>query len=53
LPTCKADELATVFGPVEDFLFEDADAANALRYRNNSGGLHRETLSITEGGAVC
>jgi hypothetical protein len=46
LPTCNAKELDTVFGPVEYFLLEDEGANTALRFRNNSGVLHQEKLTL-------
>jgi Domain of unknown function (DUF4123) len=45
LPTCNAKELATVFGPVEEFLLEGEDAKTALRFRDNSGVLQQEKLT--------
>jgi len=48
LPTCNAEELATVFGPVESYLLEDEDAKTALRFRNNSGALKQAKVSLTQ-----
>jgi hypothetical protein len=48
LPTCNSKELATVFGPVEEFLLEGEDAKTALRFRNNSGILQQKKLTIME-----
>lgn len=39
LPTCRADELGTVFGPVEFFLMEAEETANILEFRNQRGVL--------------
>jgi hypothetical protein len=47
LPTCTADELNTVFGPVEYYLLEDQDAGTALRFRNAGGHLHQEKITLT------
>jgi Domain of unknown function (DUF4123) len=44
LPTCTAQELKTVFGPVEFFLLEDEDKLSAVRFRKISGALHQERL---------
>jgi hypothetical protein len=49
LPTCNAEELATVFGPVEAFLLEGEDAKTALRFRSNSGVLQQEKLTPMKG----
>ena len=48
LPTCNVEELSKVFGPVEHYLLEDVDAKTALRFRNDSGELRREKLSLLE-----
>lgn len=48
LPTCNAEELAKIFGPIEEFLLEDEGAKAALRFRNNSGVLQQEKLTIME-----
>jgi hypothetical protein len=47
LPTCSADELKTVFGPVEYYLLEDEGPNTALRFRNSSGILIQENLPLT------
>jgi hypothetical protein len=39
LPTCRADELGTVFGPVEFFLMEPEETANIVEFRNQRGVL--------------
>jgi hypothetical protein len=48
LPTCNAEELATVFGPVESYWLEDEDARTALSFGNSSGSLRQEKLLLTE-----
>lgn len=47
LPTCNAEELKTVFGPVEYYLLEDEEPNAALRFRNSSGILMQEKLLLT------
>ncbi|MGE0822566.1 MAG: DUF4123 domain-containing protein [Candidatus Binatia bacterium] len=47
LPTCAAEELATVFGPVRSFLCEDEDPNTALRFRVVSGALRQEKIKLT------
>jgi hypothetical protein len=42
LPTCNAEELATVFGPVESYFLEDEDSVAALRFCFASGSLNQE-----------
>ena len=39
LPTCNADELKTVFGPVSSYVFEEEDASALLRFSDNEGKL--------------
>jgi len=46
LPTCNAEELATVFGPVTAYLVED-EAPNAMfRFRTAGGSLQHEKIPI-------
>src|SRR5215471_19605998 len=47
LPTCNAEELATVFGPVTYYLLEENDQGNALRFSIESGSLQQERLRLT------
>lgn len=46
LPTCNAEELGTVFGPVECFLLEDEASQTALCFRINEGALVTERLPL-------
>lgn len=46
LPTCNAEDLAEVFGPVETFVFEDEEARTALRYRARAGALKLDKLAL-------
>jgi hypothetical protein len=46
LPTCNADELGKLFGPVASFVCEDADAGAALRFRLVAGELKTEKLPV-------
>ena len=39
LPTCNAEELGTIFGPVQSFVLEDEDPAIALRFQLQDGAL--------------
>ena len=47
LPTCTAEELATVFGPVATFLVEEEDASNATRFQLTSDTLKQQRIPIT------
>jgi uncharacterized protein DUF4123 len=46
LPTCSAEELSTVFGPVASFLCEDEDPTTAVRFRSASGALRQEKFKL-------
>lgn len=46
LPTCNAEELATVFGPVQSLLCEDEDPNVALRFRLAAGTLRQEKIKL-------
>lgn len=47
LPTCNAEELRTVFGPVECFWTEEQkDLTHILKFRFEGGKLVKETLSL-------
>ena len=46
LPTCQADELAALFGPVASYLLEAEDPKLADRCRLESGALVWETVEI-------
>ena len=48
LPTCNAEELATVFGPVECYILEDEDSNTALRFSVSSGSLQQEGLQLAQ-----
>jgi hypothetical protein len=48
LPTCNAEELATLFGPVEYYVLEDEDSSKALRFHTPSGSLQQERLTLAE-----
>jgi hypothetical protein len=47
LPTCNANELQTMFGPVKSYLLEDDDAVVLLRYSNSPEGLQVQKMSLT------
>ena len=46
LPTCNAEELATLFGPVTSFLLEDSDPRTALRFDLASASLGQKRLPV-------
>jgi hypothetical protein len=47
LPTCDAEGLARLFGPVVSYFLEGEDPNNALRFRTENGALLREEMIIT------
>ena len=49
LPTCRAGEVLTFFGPVDLYLMEDEDPAAALRMSHDAGALRSETVDLAEG----
>lgn len=48
LPTCTADELARVFGPVEAYVMETDDGLKGIRMRHSAGALQHEKLLLTQ-----
>jgi hypothetical protein len=44
LPTCDADELSTIFGPVEHYVLEGRQPSDSVAQFTNAGGQLRETL---------
>lgn len=48
LPTCNAEELRTIFGPVSCYLLEGEDPATLLRFRLDGDGLRREAVALAE-----
>src|SRR2546423_6431987 len=48
LPTCNAQELAVVFGPVETYLLEDVDPDNLLRCHFVAGGLQQKQVPLVQ-----
>jgi hypothetical protein len=48
LPTCTADELRTVFGPIERFWMEDEDPRAGLEFRLDEMRLLRQTFPVGE-----
>jgi hypothetical protein len=46
LPTCNREELATVFGPVADFLLESEDPCTALRLQLAGEALVEERIGL-------
>jgi len=51
LPTCNAEDLRAMFGPVTSFLAEAEDPAAALRFQLSAGKLieQRKPVALTEG----
>src|ERR1044072_7396416 len=48
LPTCNAEELRTVFGPVSCYLLEDEDPRTLLRFQLSGDALRREAMTLNE-----
>jgi hypothetical protein len=48
LPTCNAQELAAVFGPVTSFVLEDADADTMLVLSDSSGTLQVQRTALLQ-----
>jgi len=46
LPTCNAQETATVFGPVESYLLEDEAPATLLRFSRAAGVMRKEAVAL-------
>jgi uncharacterized protein DUF4123 len=46
LPTCNAEELETVFGPVESYTLEDADPDTLLKLTSSEGALHTQKIAL-------
>ncbi len=46
LPTCTAEELGEMFGPIQSYLLEDEDANNMLRFKFESGILRRDSFTL-------
>jgi hypothetical protein len=46
LPTCNAEDLTTIFGPVASFVCEAEDPTMALRFRSASGVLRQEKMKL-------
>ena len=49
LPTCDAEDLAIVFGPVTRYLFEDQDSGKLLQFSNAAGGLEQQAIAVETG----
>ena len=46
LPTCTAQELAIVFGPISSYLMEDETPSSLLGFRRANGAVQRERLPV-------
>jgi hypothetical protein len=49
LPTCNAQELKAVFGPVQAYLFEDEAPSTLLRFSTPNGDLRKEAVNLMTG----
>jgi hypothetical protein len=47
LPTCNAEELATVFGPIETFWTEGSDPATLLEFHRDGGKLTQKIIQLS------
>ena len=48
LPTCNAEEIAILFGPITSYLLEPENPAALLKFSQNQGLLLKETISLEE-----
>lgn len=48
LPTCRSEELNSMFGPVSSYFLEDGDAKIASRFYVASGKLKRDAIALGE-----
>lgn len=48
LPTCNAEELAELFGPVAEYVCEQEDPAAGLRLWREEGELHTAEIPVSE-----
>lgn len=48
LPTCTAEELKTMFGPVASYMLEDEAPANLRRFQLTSGALQQQTKPLAQ-----
>lgn len=46
LPTCNAEELRTIFGPITSYLVESEDSKTLLRYQFIKNTLHQENRPL-------
>ena len=51
LPSCTADELKTVFGPISDFWTEDSSSQQLLGFAFNRGRLLQSDIPVRAGAA--
>lgn len=49
LPTCNAEELASMYGPIDSYYMEDEDPKSMLRFRNRDGSLDKKQISLEAG----
>ena len=47
LPTCNAEELNSIFGPVEAFIMEDESGAAVLRFLLKDGSLAKQVQQVS------
>lgn len=48
LPTCNAEEMEYVFGPVSSYIVEDEDPSNMLRLSPDGDNLNIKTIKLTQ-----
>jgi len=48
LPTCNSGELSSLFGPVVNYIMEDADPWTLLKYGLDSGALSKEEFALED-----
>jgi hypothetical protein len=48
LPTCNAEEMKTVFGPVSSYIVEDEDSSVMLRLSSDSEKVRTEKISLAQ-----
>jgi hypothetical protein len=46
LPTCNGEELETVFGPIDEFLFEGKPASELMRFSVPGDVLRKQSMSL-------
>ena len=47
LPTCRADELKTVFGPIDTYIAESEDGQSLIEFRFDGSALQERRITLT------